>query len=44
MTVESEAERIKRELKQAKAEMKKSMKMQQWLEEKARRCVRCQCW
>ena len=37
MTVETEEERVKRELKEAKREMKKNMKMQQWLEEKARR-------
>ncbi len=39
MTVETEEDRVRRELKEAKKELKKNMKMQQWLEEKARRFV-----
>lgn len=34
---EEEAKRLKRELKLARAEMEKSRKLQQWLEEKAKR-------
>jgi hypothetical protein len=37
VTVESEAERVQRELKEAKKELKRNLKMQMWLEEKARR-------
>ncbi len=37
MVVETEDDRVRRELKEAKRELKRTMKMQQWLEEKTRR-------